>query len=52
MQAYRASQTLPVEVWSRIFQLSCTDDGYTGHSLSQVSRTFHVVSAPYRFQSV
>ncbi|TFK63247.1 hypothetical protein BDN72DRAFT_847776 [Pluteus cervinus] len=52
MQAHPALKALPVEIWDMIFQFSCTDDGYTGQSLSQVSRFFHVLSAPYKFQSV
>ncbi|TFK63250.1 hypothetical protein BDN72DRAFT_776124, partial [Pluteus cervinus] len=52
MQVYSPLTALPVEIWSKIFQLSCTDEGYTGHSLSQVSRSFNLISAPYKFQSV
>ena len=28
-----------------ILQLSCTDDGYTGHSLSQVSRFYQMLTS-------
>ncbi|TFK69289.1 hypothetical protein BDN72DRAFT_897396 [Pluteus cervinus] len=43
---------LPTEVWSSIFELSCTDNGRTGQSLSLVSRSFYRLSGPYRFQSI
>ncbi|TFK69291.1 hypothetical protein BDN72DRAFT_618337 [Pluteus cervinus] len=43
---------LPAEVWSRIFELSCTDNGYTGQSMSLVSRSFCRCSAPYKLQSI
>ncbi|TFK69290.1 hypothetical protein BDN72DRAFT_768171, partial [Pluteus cervinus] len=43
---------LPAEVWSRIFELSCTDSGFTGQSLSLVSRSFHRFSGPYKLQSI
>ncbi|TFK69320.1 hypothetical protein BDN72DRAFT_840687 [Pluteus cervinus] len=43
---------LPPEIWCKIFELSCTDGGYTGHSLSLVSKYFNAISGPYRFQSI
>ncbi|OSX61040.1 hypothetical protein POSPLADRAFT_1182201 [Postia placenta MAD-698-R-SB12] len=42
----------PMEIWGRIFSFACIDDGYTGHSLSQVSRYFRVASNHYQLQSV
>ncbi|TFK69323.1 hypothetical protein BDN72DRAFT_733339, partial [Pluteus cervinus] len=45
-------QQLPLEVWSQIFELACTDNGYTGHSLSLVSKSFNTLSVPYKFQSI
>ncbi|KAI0087773.1 hypothetical protein BDY19DRAFT_222670 [Irpex rosettiformis] len=42
----------PPEVHWRIISYACTDDGYTGCSLSLVSRYIHQVSSPYRWQCV
>ncbi|TFK68724.1 hypothetical protein BDN72DRAFT_841397 [Pluteus cervinus] len=42
----------PAELWADIFQLSCTDDGYTGRSLSSVSKLFRTLSAPFKYQSI
>ncbi|KZT04440.1 uncharacterized protein LAESUDRAFT_294420 [Laetiporus sulphureus 93-53] len=42
----------PAEIWARIFSLACTDGGYTGQSLSQVSRYFHQTSRPIQLQSI
>lgn len=42
----------PMEIWGRIFSFACIDDGYTGHSLSQVSRYFRMASNHYQLQSV
>ncbi|TFK69317.1 hypothetical protein BDN72DRAFT_796721 [Pluteus cervinus] len=46
------NRVLPAEVWSRIFEFSCRDNGYTGQSLSLTSRAFNTFSAPYKFQSI
>lgn len=45
-------ERVPVEIWTPIFTLACTDDGTTGRSLSQVSQYIRTVSRPIRFQSV
>ncbi|EKM49542.1 uncharacterized protein PHACADRAFT_153969 [Phanerochaete carnosa HHB-10118-sp] len=42
----------PVELWMKIITLACIDGGYTGSSLSFVSRTMRDVVEPLRFQSV
>ena len=43
---------VPVEIWHNIFALACTDDGYTGRSLSLVSTYFHDISALFKYQSL
>ncbi|TFK69277.1 hypothetical protein BDN72DRAFT_617885 [Pluteus cervinus] len=43
---------LPPEVWSRVFEYTCMDDGTIGRSLSLVSNLFYHASAPYKFQSI
>ena len=43
---------LPVELLQQIFALACTDGGYTGCSLSLVSRRFHDVVHTARYHSV
>jgi len=45
-------RVIPTEIWHKIFMLACTDDGYTGRSLSLVSTKFHDVSAPFKYQSL
>lgn len=42
----------PVEVWQRILSLACTDGGYTGCSLSLVSRFMRDAVEPARLHSV
>src|ERR1700691_3175931 len=42
----------PPEVCSQIFSLACTDGGYTGRSLSAVSRYIHETSKPYKYKSI
>lgn len=42
----------PVEVWQRILSLACTDGGYTGCSLSLVSRFMRDAVEPICFHSV
>ncbi|KAI0356285.1 hypothetical protein OH77DRAFT_1423910 [Trametes cingulata] len=44
--------SLPVETWQHIFELACTDGGYTGCSLSAVSKRIRAMSASTRFHSV
>ncbi|KAJ3561801.1 hypothetical protein NP233_g9976 [Leucocoprinus birnbaumii] len=47
-----AVQDTPAEIWSKIFELSCTDGGQTGRSLALVSHYIHAVSKPYQYQSI
>ncbi|TFK69321.1 hypothetical protein BDN72DRAFT_959686 [Pluteus cervinus] len=47
-----ALPSVPFEVWSQIFELSCADGGDTGLSLSRVSRSFNRLSVSYKFHSV
>lgn len=42
----------PPEICLEIFAFACTDDGYTGRSLSLVSTFFHDISQPVQLQSV
>ena len=42
----------PPEIHARIASYACTDDGYTGCSLSLVSRYYNQVSSPYRWQCI
>ncbi|KAI0360905.1 hypothetical protein OH77DRAFT_735755 [Trametes cingulata] len=44
--------TLPQETLRTIFELACTDGGYTGGSLSAVSKAFRAASRTARFHSV
>lgn len=43
---------LPVELWLNILPLACTDGGYTGGSLSLVSRYVRDMARHLRYQSV
>lgn len=43
---------LPYEVCAQIFALACRDSGYTGRSLSLVSRRIGEISKPLKFQSM
>ena len=45
-------KTCPNEILSFIFAEACTDDGFTGRSLSLVSRRIHDTSRRYALQSV
>ena len=45
-------QKLPVETLIQIFELACTDGGFTGCSLSQTSRAIRAVSQHVRFHSI
>ncbi|KAF7308358.1 hypothetical protein HMN09_00684300 [Mycena chlorophos] len=45
-------QSLPPELLSETFQRACTDSGFTGRSLSLVSRYIHTASAPFKYQSL
>ncbi|KAI0081535.1 hypothetical protein K474DRAFT_1587422, partial [Panus rudis PR-1116 ss-1] len=42
----------PAEIWTKIFSFACTDGGYTGCSLSRVSRYFRDASLPVKLQTV
>jgi hypothetical protein len=42
----------PPEIWHEIFALACTDTGSTGRSLSLVSKQFHDISGPFKYQSL
>ena len=49
---FRPMQTCPSEIWHEIFTLACTDSGLTGRSLSLVSKRFHDISGPLKYQSI
>src|ERR1700691_3432889 len=42
----------PPEILWKIYGFACTDDGYTGRSLSHVSRYIYESSKPVKFQSL
>lgn len=42
----------PPEILSQIFSRACTDGGYTGRSLSAVSKYIHNTSKPYKYKSI
>ncbi|KAI0072938.1 hypothetical protein K474DRAFT_1678277 [Panus rudis PR-1116 ss-1] len=48
----RAIDRCPAEIWARIFSFACTDGGYTGRSLSLVSRYFRDASLRVKLQSI
>jgi hypothetical protein len=43
-------QACPAEIWGNIFSLACVDDGFTGRSLSRVSKYIKECSKPYKYQ--
>ncbi|KAF8204331.1 hypothetical protein K438DRAFT_1580328 [Mycena galopus ATCC 62051] len=43
---------LPPEICAYIFDFACRDSGYTGRSLSLVSRYFHQTSELARYTSI
>jgi hypothetical protein len=43
---------VPPELWTEIFSYACTDNGFTGRSLSLVSRHVHRCSKTVKLQSV
>ncbi|KAJ7102460.1 hypothetical protein B0H15DRAFT_795923 [Mycena belliarum] len=47
-----SSPTLPVEIWTVVHALACTDGGATARALSLVSRDWLSISAPFKFQSI
>jgi hypothetical protein len=46
------SMALPMEIWTRICSLACTDDGHSGRSLSLVSSYINGASSSVKLQSV
>ncbi|PFH53322.1 hypothetical protein AMATHDRAFT_137881, partial [Amanita thiersii Skay4041] len=42
----------PVELYSYVFQLACTDDGSTVLNLSLVSKQFREIARPFLYQSL
>ncbi|KAJ6501492.1 hypothetical protein C8R47DRAFT_914854, partial [Mycena vitilis] len=42
----------PVEIWTHIHALACTDDGSAGRALSRVSKDWRTISAPFKLQSL
>ncbi|KAF8649350.1 hypothetical protein AX16_005859 [Volvariella volvacea WC 439] len=44
--------TLPPEIWERVFSFACMDGGYTGRSLSMVSKQCYTLSQSSRYRSV
>jgi hypothetical protein len=47
-----ALQKCPAEIWGRICSMACVDNGFTGRSLSEVSRYIKDVSIPYKYQCI
>ena len=45
-------EDVPIELWWKIASIACTDGGYTGGSLAQVSRSVQNATKSYRYQSV
>lgn len=45
-------ERVPLELWREIFSKACTDKGFTGCSLSLVSKFFREASAAVKLQSV
>jgi hypothetical protein len=52
MSLSRPMETCPSEIWHEIFAFACTDTGLTGRSLSLVSKRFHDISGPLKYQSI
>ena len=49
---FRSMETCPTEIWHEIFAFVCTDSGLNGRSLSLVSKRFHDLSGPLKYQSI
>ena len=49
---FRSMETCPTEIWYEIFAFVCTDSGLNGRSLSLVSKRFHDLSGPLKYQSI
>ena len=47
-----AMERCPLELWEKIFALACTDGGFTGCSLSLVSRRVRALVEPFRYHSI
>lgn len=47
-----SASVLPVEIWTTIHGLACTDDGSAGRALSLVSKDWRTISAPFKLQSI
>lgn len=47
-----ALERFPAEIWGTIFSMACVDNGYTGRSLSEVSRYINEVSKSYKYQCI
>lgn len=45
-------ETIPPEIWFQVFALACSDDGFTGRALSLASRSIHLLSRPFKYQSI
>ncbi|KAF9522622.1 hypothetical protein CPB83DRAFT_887439 [Crepidotus variabilis] len=45
-------RSLPPELWAEIFGLACSDNGFSGRSISNVCRYFHEVCKPVKYRSV
>ncbi|KAF8959605.1 hypothetical protein BDZ97DRAFT_1922780 [Flammula alnicola] len=45
-------QNCPAEIWTQIIAFACTDSGFTGRSISLVSRSFRTASRPFKYQSI
>lgn len=43
---------IPLELWHRVFDFACNDDGSTCISLSKTSRFFRNASQLHRYQSI
>ncbi|KAJ7048144.1 hypothetical protein C8F01DRAFT_953943, partial [Mycena amicta] len=43
---------LPVEIWTQIHCLACSDDGSSGRALSLVSKDWRSISRPFSLQSI
>ena len=44
--------SLPLEIWSSIFDVACLDDGFTARSLSLVSRRLRALSEGHRYHTI
>ena len=42
----------PLELWMKICDIACDDDGHTGRALSLVSRALYEASRPYKLRTI